>query len=200
VKQPTLRPGHVYAITINPSDDYQYYKLNSPLEQMWKKRLGEFKKYWSALLVNMFSRFDIEYNLNIEISEPLDGNDASPRLHFHGIIKFTTEDAIMEFLLILLDKLKMRSRIKIKPIDNMKKWHDYCMKQTFLPLGNIDYRLKWDETEEEEEIDIEERRAQAIIPTSSEKGCRIREPKEPKQGGKGSRARALPSRRTKKTA
>lgn len=191
VKHPMLKRGVVYAITINPDDKHQYYKVPDPLVQVWKERLEAFQKSWKTTFYKMFDMYETTYNMRIEISEPLDGSDAVPRLHFHGIIRFDTDNAIMEFLLVNLRALKTMSRVKIKPIDDIEIWYNYCMKQSYLPLGYLHHGLNWtleEKCKSEEEIEL-------IIPEGKKGGSRIR---EPRQGGKGSRARVLPSRSTNK--
>ena len=150
---------------------------------MWKERLADFRRHWRSMFVKVFDLYEVEYNMNIEISEPLDGDDKAPRLHFHGIIEFTTNNAIMEFLLINLEVIKRMSMIKIKPIDDMNKWYHYCKKQAYLPLGKVHHRLKWVD-DEEESIDEKLEALEMEIPKKKAVARRAT-----RQVGKGSRAK-----------
>lgn len=67
------------------------------------------------------------------------------RLHYHGKIKFNDEKSIGEFYLIL-HRNRSAYNCLIKPIEDMKKWEEYIIKQRFFmkPLMEahcLKYRL-----------------------------------------------------------
>lgn len=117
-----------YAITINPSDDFQYFKYDDD------ERLEEFIGYWSARIQVM--RCDL--SLHTEVSK-------MGRLHFHGIIKFPTIGCIRNFYLTDIRKLSLQSMVQITAITDRVKWDEYCTKSKFLidrPIKTTDANIK----------------------------------------------------------
>lgn len=130
-----LRKDICYAITINPDDKHQYNVAPVKNQSKSKERLSVFKHRWQTAMTEMFSMHETNWYLNVECSENF---ETTPRLHFHGWIKFNTNYAIREFLLINFRALKTMSNIKIDQLNDPIKWELYCNKQSFLKLGHID--------------------------------------------------------------
>lgn len=117
-----LEKGY-YAITINPSDKHQYFGK--------KDRIQLFRNFLHEQLLSL-SQWRIGYSLCLELSEPKSNSTASkngPRLHVHGIIRFTSTLSIKNFLLMGMYNMTRYSNYDIDTIDNMQIWYDYCHKQ-----------------------------------------------------------------------
>jgi len=118
-----------YAVTINPSDKYQYFGKDG--------RLDAFMRYWALF----FSHFhNIGYSLQVELSEPVTGSEKGeqlPRLHFHGVFRFCDNASIRDFLLEYAVSLSKTARYSIKPLDDPTKWDTYCHKQAHLGLPSL---------------------------------------------------------------
>jgi len=121
-----------YSITINPSDKYQYYGKIT--------RLQLFKSFMHEQILHWKSR-GITYTLWIEVSEPLNKTVNGPRLHLHGIIRFHSGKAVLNFLIGEIYKITRYAVYDIDTIDDMEKWIGYCMKQQHIikitPLSNV---------------------------------------------------------------
>lgn len=103
-----MQPNKWYAFSCNPCDKYQHFKAMN--------RMGLF----IGDLSNLFLHTGIyKYELYIELSP-------KGRLHLHGRIKI---NKIVEFYLNVVSYLTTRSTVVIKPIDDEKKWAEYCTKQ-----------------------------------------------------------------------
>lgn len=137
MKSPLLRPKEVFAITINPNDTCQYYPKNYP--STWKTRLKEFKDHWNKRFIELFSLYDVDYYLPIEVSEPFrTGEQKDPRIHFHGIIRFKDESAVMQYLLCTHHYLMKWCNIKIDKLQDQEEWIEYMEKHNFLPFGVLE--------------------------------------------------------------
>lgn len=116
--------GIPYAVTINPSDEYQYYG--------YKDRYQRWREYMS-LMLEPLTKLQIMYQIHAEISEPrlnsVATNKKGPRLHCHGTVVFTRRNGIRDFLLDILPKWAKHSMIDIDTIDDIGIWQDYCEKQ-----------------------------------------------------------------------
>lgn len=133
---PLLHPKKVYAITLNPEDKCQYYPKHYP--DSWKNRLQTFKKNWSNRFVELFDLYETDYYVPIECSEPFrDGSQRECRLHFHGLIRFKTEEAVMQFLLCSHHVLMNFCNVKIDELNNPEEWIEYMEKHSYLPFGQI---------------------------------------------------------------
>lgn len=135
---PLLRPKVVFSITINPNDSCQYFPKNYPGD--WKTRMSDFKKNWSKRFIELFSLFDIDYWLPVECSEPFrSGKQSEPRLHFHGLIRFKTEESVLHFLLNASHWLLQWSNFKIDALsEDPTEWIQYSEKHHFLPFPVLD--------------------------------------------------------------
>lgn len=126
------RPG-VYALTVNPSDDFQYFTPPNKTHEV-NQRFNNFKKHFQRLIDRIFEYLDVV--LVVEISEPVTGKakpgKARPRLHAHGLIHFKDVSDIRDFLLNTCIELTTSCSFSIKQIKDMSKWHAYCHKQQFL--------------------------------------------------------------------
>lgn len=116
-----------YSITINPNDSYQRYgkgidRLKSINQIFFEHLLG-------------YSQSKIQYKLHYDISEPRDMVDGkSPRVHFHGVIRFTTPMSIRNWLLYHSHQLSKMSYVNIDTIDDPNKWIGYCKKYDNITL------------------------------------------------------------------
>lgn len=117
-----LEKGY-YAVTINPSDKHQYFGKND--------RLKLFRNFLHEQLLQL-SQWKIGYALCLELSEPKSNSQCSkngPRLHVHGIIRFTSTLSIKNFLLMGVYNITRYANYDIDTIDDMQIWYDYCHKQ-----------------------------------------------------------------------
>lgn len=99
-----------YAITINPSDKYQYFGL--------KNRINLFIK---GLELDYRAYLPPNYSLYIELSD-------IGRLHWHGTIIYRDMDEVVYFYLNKIHSLLKHANIKIKEITD-EGWDGYCYKQ-----------------------------------------------------------------------
>ena len=104
-----VKVGIDYAITINPSDDYQYFKSED--------RLKEFTEFWQIYIQTL----QCQIKLNLEVSK-------LGRLHWHGHIKFHTQKNINMFYINNVHALSLRSMHLIKPITEPEEWNTYISK------------------------------------------------------------------------
>lgn len=138
-----LHHNRWYSITINPDDKHQYYVPPNKMTSVYKERLSKFKHYWNNMFTEIFTMFDIDYDLVLEISEPLqkderiNHNTSLPRLHFHGKVRFRTIDSILEFLLVNVKVVRSVATMVVKPIQDDQWEKDYCTKQEYLGLGTL---------------------------------------------------------------
>ncbi|WP_445772344.1 hypothetical protein [Rheinheimera sp.] len=126
-------PG-VYAITINPSDLYQFFTEVQNTHGA-NKRLAKFTASYDELMKKVFKGYDTVHV--IEISEPITGKcgdpkNARPRLHSHGLIYFKNLECILHFLLNVAPELAAFCSYSVKRITDMDKWETYCHKHQFL--------------------------------------------------------------------
>lgn len=98
-----------YAITINPSDTYQYFSSHD--------RIKEFTDFWQVYINTMAC----EIKLCLEVSK-------MGRLHWHGIIKFHTQKNINTFYVSNIHALSLRCMHIIKPIASKADWDVYISK------------------------------------------------------------------------
>lgn len=124
-----------YTITINPSDDYQYFGKPD--------RMTKFKNFMYEQFLS-WPQFGIHYYFNYELSEPTTNalkSQGIPRLHLHGIIKFNSNKSIKHFLLNELYKISKYSIYEIDTIKDPQLWCNYCQKQQTVinetPLSNF---------------------------------------------------------------
>jgi len=112
--------GQKYALSINPSDKYQYFST--------PKR---YRKVHSHLY-NELQGLTCYYKLYIEISEPnqqLFPPFQGARIHAHGYIVFRTRKELGKFLEHDLTRLLKTHTLKITTIENTDLWLKYCQKQ-----------------------------------------------------------------------
>lgn len=111
-----------YSLTINPNDNNQGLMGKCPLT-----RMAIIKQNITSILEK--DNKDIAYLLHVDISEPRVCNENMyPRVHFHGVITFRTNAAILNWQLFILRKLSRISQVKIDSIDDMDYWVKYCRK------------------------------------------------------------------------
>ncbi len=108
-----------YAITIMPSDKYQF--------------LGKPARYikFRSFIHEYFLGLPFDYSLTIEISEPrgmkLKGF-AGPRLHLHGTFTFNTNKALASFLCDSYYFICRIGNMDIDSINSPETWYKYCHK------------------------------------------------------------------------
>lgn len=119
--------GVPYAVTLNPSDEYQYFG--------YKERFQRWREYMSATLEPL-NNFRIWYEFHAEISEPKLASVAchkkGPRLHVHGTVIFTKRSGLRDFLIDLLPKWAKTNMVDIDTISNADIWQEYCEKQKLI--------------------------------------------------------------------
>lgn len=114
-------PDKVYSITVNPTDEFQYFKKPNRLDKF-------------VDTVSEYFRGDddyVEYKLYVELSEPrgcLVGHRGA-RLHLHGIFKLKSNKAVRHFLLFTLSKWLSLGMIDIDVCNDSMVWDTYCKKQ-----------------------------------------------------------------------
>lgn len=116
-----------YAITINPCDDLQFLKKESIILREQRCREAMLN------IVQELNHLNRKCELYIvpELSELFYTNrrNAPPRFHWHGFIRFHTNESLKHFLLIDSVKLISTNQIMLKKIANLKGWLSYCTKQ-----------------------------------------------------------------------
>lgn len=123
-----------YEITVNHDDSYQF--IDHTKEDL--THVKRFKSYYDMIhqyLIQIFDRFDIKYELYIELSEPkmcsqfAKGKPASSRLHCHGTIEFPTNKSIGLWLLNSFHLLGTHCDVQINEY-RPDYWPEYCRKQS----------------------------------------------------------------------
>ena len=116
--------GKPYAVTVNPSDEYQYYGYKDRYHR-WRELM--------ALTFESLTPKQIMYEFHAEISEPRQACIAThkkgPRLHCHGTVIFTKRNGLRDFLTEILPKWAKYSMVDIDTIDDIEIWQEYCEKQ-----------------------------------------------------------------------
>lgn len=133
-KEPYYQTG-IYAITINPCDDYQIIsniKLDVTTDTRIQTKTSSVKRYnlIQASIEPLLK--DYRYQLYWDVSCPTDIRKGKfPRLHLHGIIDLQSSMALEEFLLrtlmVMSEKYSIKMR-KIESFDGYQKWLKYCKK------------------------------------------------------------------------
>lgn len=134
-KTPFFVPNNWYAITIAPKDKYQFFTKAD--------RESKFKNLFNEIILR-YPKLKIEYYFALELSEPVMVRYpcTGPRLHLHGILKFTTRKGLKEWLLIESLKLYDFGILEIKPVIDMDDWLSYCNKQqdimNYIYMSNLE--------------------------------------------------------------
>lgn len=100
----------VFAITIAPDDDWQYFKKTD--------RLKVFKDKFRTFLTFTIKQY-AQLELFVEVS-------SNGRLHYHGVINIRDK---MGFYLYAVPALEEQSTVCIKAASEMHEWYAYCTKQ-----------------------------------------------------------------------
>lgn len=109
-----------YAITINPNDEHQYF---GDRDNRLEKVCTYMQNFHLTKIANM------EYILYPEISTPSGAvKGQCTRIHFHGVIKFTTYESLSKWYITAYNRLVKVAMVKVKPIDNIDKWTKYYQK------------------------------------------------------------------------
>ncbi len=122
-----------YAVTITPSDTYQFNKKVD--------RLTKFINIMNEKFIH-YPSIGIHYKFYIELSEPGEVYESKgPRLHLHGWVEFKSHRAIKQWLLYEIYNISVYAHFKIGPITDMTIWDKYCTKQQHIikesPLSNF---------------------------------------------------------------
>lgn len=102
-----------YAITFNPSDDYQYWTNKD-----YNDRIRALNAYMTIYVLKVIPA---ECHLRMEFSR-------TGRLHYHGTIQFHSLEGIRVFYLEVLHKLQLKFQIEIDTIKDIHVWANYCTK------------------------------------------------------------------------
>ncbi len=116
-----IETNTVYEFTINGSDAVQSCNFKTLYLRYTRAR---------KLLREILSAGKVKYNLLPELSTPQYGRIGKnhlPRVHFHGVIRFPTEDSIIEWLLVDAVKLAKYGSYQMNTF-RPERWPGYCMK------------------------------------------------------------------------
>lgn len=108
-------PNKYYTLTINPCDDFQYFKNNN--------RLENFTLYIKQQMRQLVNVCDID--LYIEVSR-------AGRLHGHGTVQFKTNQSIADFYLNHVHRILRANQIEIDTLSDVEDWSEYCQKSQHL--------------------------------------------------------------------
>lgn len=110
----------IYEITINPDNKHQF-----PYNDLRIKKCREIVKL-------IMEKNTWDYHLKTELSEPHYGGDSYiSRVHFHGVIKFNTNEEIKYFLTTQINHLMKITNICINAF-RPQEWLEYIKKQQHL--------------------------------------------------------------------
>lgn len=112
-----------YAITINPSDKFQYHTSGD-------KRFKYVYKYLCNNYLNIWKNFGIEFILIPEIKMP--DHPKLTRIHYHGKIRFTKKIGLFKWYIHFYDTIGKNYNIKITTITSPSDWDLYCFKNSDL--------------------------------------------------------------------
>lgn len=117
-----------YALTVCPSNNSGECK---PRRRKPSSPAREQLSYHRERLYNyLLPMNDTEYKIWTDISEPREINmDHRPRIHFHGVIRFKTNEAILDWLLTHAPTIMCCIGIlKVDTLKCPKYWLEYCQK------------------------------------------------------------------------
>lgn len=112
VSPETIKLKTPYTFTISPDDQNQYWNSNI-------RDLKQYSEYNN--LIHSWNKEKYEILLHQEVSR-------NGRLHFHGIIKFNTNDGIHDFYVNRLFKLQQHNQVEIDSIKDIEVWILYINK------------------------------------------------------------------------
>lgn len=132
-----LEPKRIYAFTLNPDNIHQFYDS----DKNGKSRLFACHRFWRKKI----SSYQWEYELFPEISTPMNSK-STPRIHYHGLICFRNDRAILEWYDEIHYTLSNISYFDIDTWDGRELYCLYCRKNAGLmkrlcKLANIDYEV-----------------------------------------------------------
>lgn len=141
--QPFLIPGKYYEITVNPDDSRQMIdKFQSAFQRDAPDPYTRYKKIVRNFDKMVQKMFLLDYYFVPEISEPKQSKEGKytkfPRVHYHGIIYFTTYRQIGHFLLDYYNRFSQHYSIKLSDF-RPKYWPLYIHKQQPLNKQLCDY-------------------------------------------------------------
>ncbi len=120
-----------YSITINPSDQCQYYE-----NKRTETRINKIRTH----IADYLKQAGIHYYLWWDVSMPYKNikYNYRPRIHLHGVIRFSTFNGINKFLCYALPHLAGIALIDIDVMNDKEIWIHYCTKtlhiMNYLPI------------------------------------------------------------------
>ena len=103
--------GEWYACTINPSDKHQFYSI--------RDRLAKWHEHNTNVLDSILIP-GVKVRLKAELSR-------GSRYHYHGWIKWKTEEALYSFYENCIHQLQGYCTYEFKEIDDWDGWYEYVV-------------------------------------------------------------------------
>lgn len=116
IKPENMVVNQMYALTINPNDNFQFIGKNT------NDRLRVFRNTMEIML-DQWLCSNSKYCMNIEVS-------AKGRLHLHGAIR--VQD-VKSFYIYAIPNMLSKCSIELDTIKDKHIWYNYCTKQSFMP-------------------------------------------------------------------
>lgn len=104
-----------YTFTFNLCDKYQFWGKDNRIDL--QQETVRFTLDW------MHSQWDVVSTMHLECS-------STGRLHWHGTLKYTTEQGLLKFYLKGVHSLMQMAVFEIDTISEPELWATYCTKQT----------------------------------------------------------------------
>lgn len=145
----------LYAVTFNPCDTHQFI--------LKPDRKTKIKSLYREILETC----NCKYHLKLEFSEPRGMRTKDffgPRLHFHGVIKFTNKEQLHDFLFKTYHLLCKYGTVDIDLVNDPSKWYEYIYKQKVIKdkIHNFDFiKAPQEITEVDEELSESQLRSEA---------------------------------------
>lgn len=165
----SYKPKTVYEVTICPDDSKQFASKKDT-------RLRNCVDYHREIL----DKVNASYHLFCEVSHPQAGDATKcryARIHWHGIIRFETPEAISEFLLHRWHELTGNARVQFNEY-RPDVWPEYCRKQK-------EYLPRWTRLKNASWADIAD--VSDSVTSTSEKAKPLDLSEGPKEGPKRTR-------------
>ena len=125
----------LYSVTMNPCDMNQFI--------LKPDRRAKIKAMYRSIMETCNCR----YYLKLEFSEPRGMRTKDffgPRLHFHGVIKFTNKEQLIMFMMETYHRLCKVGTFDIDTCPTPKEFYDYIHKQKLIKdkIANFDPFIK----------------------------------------------------------
>lgn len=106
-----------------------------------------------SLLQSMLKHYGLDYELYPEVSTPNVSQKGHPaRVHFHGIITWSSSVDYFEFWSDKLHKLNKFCRVSISDIRDNQEWYKYCTKDSYMKEVCKEYGITYPLTPNKEHI------------------------------------------------